>query len=116
MPPPLPEGSPEAVHAQARRIQAPPGAGRAVRPVALTSHRGDPPRESGSRMKAKAAAPVFSRILRVVARIPRGRVATYGQVARLAGLPNHARHVGWALHGLPAGTPVPWHRVINARG
>jgi|SRR5439155_2444110 len=69
-------------------------------------------------MKPKAGprARVFSRILRAVVRIPRGRVATYGQVARLAGLPNHARHVGWALHGLPSGTPVPWHRVINARG
>jgi methylated-DNA-protein-cysteine methyltransferase-like protein len=59
---------------------------------------------------------VFSRILAVVRRIPHGRVATYGQVAALAGLPRHARHVGYALHGLPAGTPLPWHRVLNARG
>lgn len=59
---------------------------------------------------------MFSRILEVVRRIPRGRVATYGQVAALAGLPRHARHVGYALHGLPPGTPLPWHRVINARG
>jgi methylated-DNA-protein-cysteine methyltransferase-like protein len=59
---------------------------------------------------------VFARILAVVRRIPRGRVASYGQVARLAGLPRHARHVGYALHGLPAGSAVPWHRVINARG
>jgi methylated-DNA-protein-cysteine methyltransferase related protein len=52
----------------------------------------------------------------VVRRIPRGRVATYGQVAELAGLRDHARQVGYALHALPAGTTVPWHRVLNARG
>ncbi len=58
----------------------------------------------------------YQRIYAVVRRIPRGRVATYGQVAELAGLPGHARQVGYALHVLPAGTAVPWHRVINARG
>lgn len=56
------------------------------------------------------------RIHNVVSRIPRGRVATYGQVARVAGLPGHARLVGYALHALPAGTSVPWQRVVNARG
>jgi methylated-DNA-protein-cysteine methyltransferase related protein len=58
----------------------------------------------------------YARIYAVVRRIPRGRVATYGQVATLAGLPGHARQVGYALHALPAGTAVPWHRVINAAG
>jgi methylated-DNA-protein-cysteine methyltransferase-like protein len=52
----------------------------------------------------------------VVRRIPRGRVATYGQVAALAGLPGHARQVGYALHAMPEGSSVPWHRVVNARG
>jgi methylated-DNA-protein-cysteine methyltransferase related protein len=52
----------------------------------------------------------------MVRRIPRGRVATYGQVASGAGLPGRARQVGYALHALPQGTRVPWHRVINARG
>ncbi|HEY9505156.1 MAG TPA: methylated-DNA--[protein]-cysteine S-methyltransferase [Gemmatimonadales bacterium] len=61
-------------------------------------------------------APAYSRIYAVVRRIPRGRVATYGQVAELAGLPGHARQVGYALHALPRGTTVPWHRVLNARG
>ncbi|HEU5169115.1 MAG TPA: MGMT family protein [Gemmatimonadales bacterium] len=56
------------------------------------------------------------RIYAVVRRIPRGRVATYGQVATLAGLGGHARQVGYALSALNAGTTVPWHRVINARG
>jgi methylated-DNA-protein-cysteine methyltransferase-like protein len=51
-----------------------------------------------------------------VKRIPRGRVATYGQVATLAGLDGHARQVGYALHDLPPQSNVPWHRVINARG
>ena len=52
----------------------------------------------------------------VVRRIPRGRVATYGQVAELAGLEGHARQVGYALHQLPPRSNVPWHRVINAKG
>jgi methylated-DNA-protein-cysteine methyltransferase-like protein len=57
-----------------------------------------------------------TRILAVVRRIPRGRVATYGQVAALAGLPRQPRLVGYALHALSSSTAVPWHRVINARG
>ncbi len=55
-------------------------------------------------------------IYAVVRRIPRGRVATYGQVARLAGFARHARQVGYALNRLPDDSGVPWHRVINARG
>jgi methylated-DNA-protein-cysteine methyltransferase-like protein len=58
----------------------------------------------------------YQRIYAVVRRIPKGRVATYGQVAELAGIPGHARQVGYALHALPQGTTVPWHRVINAKG
>ena len=58
----------------------------------------------------------YERIYAVVRRIPKGRVATYGQVASLAGLPGHARQVGYALHTLPDDSDVPWHRVINARG
>lgn len=58
----------------------------------------------------------YSRIYKIVRRIPRGRVATYGQVAELAGLEGYARQVGYALHALPPSLPLPWHRVINARG
>ena len=58
----------------------------------------------------------YTRIYAVVRRIPRGRVATYGQVAALAGLKGHARQVGYAMHALLVGTSVPWQRVINARG
>jgi methylated-DNA-protein-cysteine methyltransferase related protein len=58
----------------------------------------------------------YQLIYSVVRRIPRGRVATYGQVASLAGLSGHARQVGYALNALPDGTVVPWHRVVNAAG
>jgi methylated-DNA-protein-cysteine methyltransferase-like protein len=58
----------------------------------------------------------WERIYAVVRRIPRGRVATYGQVAALAGLAGHARQVGYALHALTPGRRVPWQRVVNARG
>jgi methylated-DNA-protein-cysteine methyltransferase-like protein len=58
----------------------------------------------------------YTDIYKIVRRVPRGRVATYGQVAELAGIPGQARQVGYALHALPNGTTVPWHRVLNARG
>jgi methylated-DNA-protein-cysteine methyltransferase-like protein len=54
------------------------------------------------------------RIWQVVAAIPRGHVATYGQVARLAGMPSHARFVGRTLSRLPPRSRLPWHRVVNA--
>jgi methylated-DNA-protein-cysteine methyltransferase-like protein len=63
----------------------------------------------------EAAGP-RGRILAAVARIPRRRVATYGQIAVLAGFPGHARQVGYALHALPEGSDLPWHRVIGASG
>lgn len=65
------------------------------------------------------AAPTESkhhRIHDVVRRIPPGAVSTYGDVAVLAGLPGHARLVGYALHALPDYSAVPWHRVVNVRG
>jgi len=58
----------------------------------------------------------YPRIYRVVSRIPRGRVATYGQVADLAELPGCARQVGYALHALSDDSGVPWQRVVNAQG
>ena len=75
------------------------------------------PRQVKRFTSAQGAAPArWERIYAVVRDIPRGRVATYGQVAALAGLPRHARQVGYALHALPEGSDVPWHRVINAGG
>jgi methylated-DNA-protein-cysteine methyltransferase-like protein len=67
-------------------------------------------------MRPLTSAGTRARIYALVRRIPRGRVATYGQIAELAGLHGHARQVGYALHALPAGSRVPWHRVINAAG
>ena len=58
----------------------------------------------------------YPRIYAVVTRIPRGRVATYGQVAAEAGMPHAPRVAGYALHALPQGSPVPWHRVVAAGG
>lgn len=60
--------------------------------------------------------PTHARIYAAVARVPRGRVATYGQIASAAGLPGHARMVGYALSALSEGSRVPWHRVVNAAG
>jgi len=62
---------------------------------------------------------LYERIYEVVAQIPAGKVATYGQVARLAGIPSGARQVGYAMAALGRGRPrpgVPWHRVLNAKG
>ncbi|MCB1670841.1 MAG: MGMT family protein [Gammaproteobacteria bacterium] len=56
------------------------------------------------------------KIWRVVYGIPAGQVATYGQVARLAGLPGYARYVGTVLKQLPDDSHLPWHRVVNAQG
>ena len=58
----------------------------------------------------------YERIYNVVKRIPRCRVATYGQIAELAGLPRQPRMVGYALSALPESRSIPWHRVINAKG
>ncbi len=57
-----------------------------------------------------------SRIWQAVHAIPSGRVSTYGEIARVAGLPGRARLVGRVLSQLPEGTRLPWHRVLNASG
>ncbi|TKI06266.1 MGMT family protein [Martelella alba] len=56
------------------------------------------------------------RVFQVVNAIPRGNVATYGDVARLAGSSRAARQVGGILSRLPSGTRLPWHRVVNRMG
>ncbi len=60
----------------------------------------------------------FDRVYDAVSAIPRGRVLTYGQVARLVGVPRGARAVGWALRALEPQREhrVPWHRVVGAGG
>lgn len=57
---------------------------------------------------------IFERVHEVVAGVPRGKVVTYGQIARFLGMPHGARTVGWAMRQCPNG--VPWHRVVNAQG
>ncbi len=58
---------------------------------------------------------MYERIYDVIRRIPTGRVATYGQIARIAGRCS-ARNVGYALSASPEGLDIPWHRVINRKG
>ena len=57
-----------------------------------------------------------SSVIDVISRIPRGRVASYGQIAFLAGNPRGARAVAWLLHSSTRKHDLPWHRVVNARG
>ena len=58
----------------------------------------------------------FDQVHKVVRRIPPGRVATDGQIARMLGSPRSARTVGWALRAVPEGQSIPWQRVVNGRG
>ena len=59
----------------------------------------------------------YERVYAVVRQVPAGRVAAYGDIATILGSPRVARHVGWALAGLPSSeSDVPWHRIINSRG
>ena len=67
-----------------------------------------------SAVKTQSNTGMFRAMLRVVQRVPRGKVATYGDIAYAAGFPGAARQVAWALHGSSLG--VPWQRVIGAGG
>jgi methylated-DNA-protein-cysteine methyltransferase-like protein len=61
-------------------------------------------------------SPFHQRVKQVIKKIPRGKVATYGQIAALAGDPRGARQVTWVLHTSSESDKLPWHRVINAQG
>ena len=56
------------------------------------------------------------RICQELRQIPKGKVATYGDVAAMAGIPRHARYVGTTLKNLPKSSRLPWHRVVNHKG
>ena len=58
----------------------------------------------------------FETVYNIVRQIPHGKVATYGQVARLAGNPRMSRQVGWALHSNPSQITIPCHRIVNRFG
>ena len=60
--------------------------------------------------------PLSERIVKVIRKIPKGKVATYGQIADLAGNPRAARQVVRILHTLSENEKLPWYRVINSRG
>jgi methylated-DNA-protein-cysteine methyltransferase-like protein len=64
--------------------------------------------------KAPAKTSMFADMLRQVRKVPRGKVATYGDIAYAAGYPGAARQVAWALHAESAG--LPWHRIVGAGG
>lgn len=67
----------------------------------------------------KRQSSLYQQVWQMVALIPQGRVATYGQIARLLGKPGYARQVSYALYHRRRIAPqlsVPWHRVVNARG
>jgi methylated-DNA-protein-cysteine methyltransferase-like protein len=59
---------------------------------------------------------LYEKIYSTIRKIPRAKVATYGQIAKLAGLGPNARSVGYALHALTPEKRVPWHRVVGASG
>jgi methylated-DNA-protein-cysteine methyltransferase-like protein len=58
----------------------------------------------------------LAQIFVVIHQIPSGKVSTYGDIAKMAGYPGYARHVGKALSNLPEGSTLPWFRVINSAG
>ncbi len=58
----------------------------------------------------------LAQIFAVIHQIPHGKVSTYGEIARMAGYPGYARHVGKALGNLPKDSKLPWFRVINSKG
>lgn len=74
------------------------------------------PSSAGPASPALNEADACARIWAVVARIPHGRVATYGQIAAEAGLLRRARLAGYALRHAPEALALPWHRVLNAQG
>ena len=67
-------------------------------------------------MKKSDNEPFSDRVKRIIKSVPRGKVATYGQVAALAGNIRAARQVAWILHSSSDKHNLPWHRIINSRG
>ena len=97
----------------------------AGQPPGLTYHQADTTpgarAESQERIQSEAPLPdqalsFDQRVYALVALIPAGRLATYGQIAELLGAFGSARQVGWALRRLPLPSAVPWQRVVNAQG
>ena len=95
-----------------------PESGTLVKPQVMGGRirHGREPRRKRTDGVAKRNPGFFDRVYALVSLIPYGKVATYGQIARLLGAPRAARTVGWAMHGNPHGERVPCHRVIQRSG
>ena len=66
--------------------------------------------------RGSARVSFFAQVYEVVCRVPPGKVATYGQIARILGQPRSARTVGWALRSMPEDSDAPWQRGVNSKG
>lgn len=66
--------------------------------------------------KSKVATPFTVKVIKVIRQIPHGKIATYAQIAKLAGNPRAVRGVVWILHSSSVRQDLPWHRVINSKG
>lgn len=60
--------------------------------------------------------PFAAKVIRLIHAVPRGRVATYGQIAKAAGKPHASRAVGWILHACARSYRLPWQRILNSKG
>ena len=67
-------------------------------------------------MSTKELSAFYKAVVKAVKAIPKGKVATYGQIAKIAGKDHAARTVSWVLHSSSKKHKLPWHRVINSRG
>jgi methylated-DNA-protein-cysteine methyltransferase related protein len=67
-------------------------------------------------MAARQPSPRHRKIVAVIVMVPKGKVASYGQIAKLAGFPGQARQVVWTLHSSSKRNKLPWHRIINSQG
>lgn len=113
--------TPKGIRQKAGPHPNPPSQGRGRGSRNVRSKLEMPPPRKSVRQNAPTALPAinfFTQVYAVVRMIPKGQVATYGQVAAILENPRAARTVGWALNGLPDAmeSEVPWHRVINAQG
>jgi methylated-DNA-protein-cysteine methyltransferase related protein len=90
---------------------------KALRVTTPARATGDAIAAAPTKGRAEKFEQVFEHIYRIVLKIPRGRVMTYGQIARLMDDRYSPRLVGWAMHAVPQdGRNIPWHRVINSKG
>ena len=71
---------------------------------------------ASAKRKLNSDSPNVQAILAMIMQIPPGCVASYGQIAKLAGIPRNSRQVGAVLRALPRNSDVPWFRIVNSKG